>query len=397
MAEKVIISKSKLTSLGDKIREKTGRNKLMSIDEMASAINGISTGGSGEVPKVDMLQQLVDNGYSSSLFSKYPGSDLSFISGLDTSGVTDMSYMFSNCTVLTSIPQLNTSNATDMSHMFYWCYALTSIPQLNTSNVTDMSDMFTACKVLATIPLLDTSSVTKMSNMFTSCSALTSIPQLNTSKVTNMIQMFSSCSSLKTIPQLDTSEVTTMSGMFTSCSALTSIPQLNVGKVTSMNKMFQECRALTSVAQLNTSKVTDMVQMFYNNYALVTVEGLDLISLSSCNNMFYYCYKLENLTLTNIKVSLQIGSGSTWGHLLTLDSLINTCKECINYNNSTTRKLTVGSANLTKLADVYVKFTDPTQTTIAKGEKGDVVVCESTDENAMTLTAYMTLKKWTLA
>jgi hypothetical protein len=57
----------------------------------------------------------------------------------------------------------------------------------------------------------------------------------------------------------------------------------------------------------------------------------------------------------------------------------------------------MGSANKNKLTNVYVKFTDPTKTTIATDEKGDVVVCESTDEGAMTITEYMTLKKWSLA
>ena len=115
---------------------------------------------------------------------------------LDTSSVTDMSSMFSNCSNLTTIPLLDTSNVTDMGGMFAYCKSLTSIPQLNTSRVTNMYIMFNGCKNLTTIPLLNTSNVTKMDSMFASCTNLSEIPQLNTSKVTNMDSMFYGCTNL---------------------------------------------------------------------------------------------------------------------------------------------------------------------------------------------------------
>ena len=77
----------------------------------------------------------------------------------DTSNVTDMSYMFTSCTELITIPQLDTSNVTDMNQMFYNCVSLTTIPQLDTSKVTDMSYMFYSCTSLTSIPLLDCSSI----------------------------------------------------------------------------------------------------------------------------------------------------------------------------------------------------------------------------------------------
>ena len=49
---------------------------------------------------------------------------------------------------------------------------LTSIPLLDTSSVTNMSYMFGGCTNLTTIPLLDTSSVTNMQNMFWNCTNL---------------------------------------------------------------------------------------------------------------------------------------------------------------------------------------------------------------------------------
>ena len=73
----------------------------------------------------------------------------------DTSNVTDMSYMFSNCSSLTTIPLLDTSNVTNMESMFQSCYNLTSIPQLDTSNVTNMNSMFSNCSRLEEIHMIN--------------------------------------------------------------------------------------------------------------------------------------------------------------------------------------------------------------------------------------------------
>ena len=97
---------------------------------------------------------------------------------------------------LDGTPLLDTSNVTNMRYMFRDCTLLTAIPQLNTSNVTDMSSMFNRCTSLTTIPQLDTSNVTKMNSMFYGCSSLTAIPQLNTSNVTGVSYTFLGCDSL---------------------------------------------------------------------------------------------------------------------------------------------------------------------------------------------------------
>ena len=69
----------------------------------------------------------------------------------DTADVTNMSYMFQNCSSLTSVPSMDTSKVTDMSYMFSYCYALTSVPSMDTSNVTNMSSMFYYCYTLEEI------------------------------------------------------------------------------------------------------------------------------------------------------------------------------------------------------------------------------------------------------
>jgi hypothetical protein len=103
--------------------------------------------------------------------------------------------------------------------------------------------------------------------------------------------------------------------------------------------------------------------------------------------MFYSCTSLEDLNIINLKSGLELDSSP----LLTLDSLINICKECINTGSSKT--LTLGQTNLDKLVSTYVKFTDESITEISVDEKGDITTCASTDSGAMLITDYMALKK----
>lgn len=170
---------------------------------------------------------------------------------------------------------------------------------------------------------------------------------------------------------------------------------LDTSLCTSMSSMFYNCINLTAIPKLDISKASNTAYMFGYCTKLTTVE-LDIKRVSSSNGMFINCINLTNLKLLNIGVKLQVGSGSSYGHLLTLESLIGLCRECIKKSSSTT--LTVGTANLEKLADIYVKFVDSTETTIDTNSKGgDIVQCESTNEGAMTINAYMNLKNWALA
>ena len=154
-----------------------------------------------QVAQGGSLKALLDGTKSTSyLFYNYKGTNIDgLISYGDTANVTDMSYMFNNCTNLTSIPALDASKATNMSYMFMSCTNLTSIPMLDTSRANDMNHMFYGCTNLTTIPELDTSSVTNMNAMFYNCGNLTTIPALDASSVTSMDNIFYNCSKLTEI------------------------------------------------------------------------------------------------------------------------------------------------------------------------------------------------------
>ena len=149
--------------------------------------------------------------------------------------------------------------------IFQNCYSLRHIPQLDTSAVTDMSYMFYSCYSLQTIPQLDTSAVTDMSYMFYSCCSLQTIPQLDTSAVTTMSYMFYSCCSLQTIPQLDTSAVTDMSSMFGGCDALSSMKATGIAQNISVANCKLSATKLNEIYS-NLETVTGKTIMVTGNY-----------------------------------------------------------------------------------------------------------------------------------
>lgn len=266
------------------------------------------------------------------------------ISGGDTEsyGITNFKYFCEGANRIDELEFIDTSKGTTFYHMFSNCNAITSIPHK-----------------------FDTSNGTIFDRMFYMCSKLESIPELNTSKGTSFVYMFGNCTALKSIPELNTCNGVNFEDMFKSCSTLTSIPELNTSNGTNLQRMFNYCSKLTSIPKLDVNKG--------NNF----------------NNIFTNCYALTDLYLYNIRRAITIGSGTTYGHLLTVDSLVHTIKELCTVTASTT--LTMGAANLEKIANLYCRVLDDTT------EKIEMVLCESTDEGAMSLAEYASLKNWTFA
>ena len=118
--------------------------------------------------------------------------------------ITDMSFMFYNCSSLISIDfsSFYSNEITDMKHAFDGCSSLQLInfSSFNTSKVGNMSCMFSTCSSLKNLNLssFKTDNVVNMSFMFYHCSSLNSLDlsSFNSSKVRNMSDMFAG-SSLK--------------------------------------------------------------------------------------------------------------------------------------------------------------------------------------------------------
>ncbi|MBP5388209.1 MAG: BspA family leucine-rich repeat surface protein [Prevotella sp.] len=111
----------------------------------------------------------------------------------------------SNLTKITGLTYLNTSEVTNMNYMFYNCSALTSIDlsKFNTAQTTSMAYMFSGCKSVKSLDLskLNTANVTSLNYMFNGCSALTSLDMSSwdMGKVTACSYMAKDCSQVTSV------------------------------------------------------------------------------------------------------------------------------------------------------------------------------------------------------
>ncbi|MBR6716442.1 MAG: BspA family leucine-rich repeat surface protein [Prevotella sp.] len=245
------------------------------------------------------------------------------VENLNTKNVTDMSYMFSDCSSLTSLDlsSFDTRNVTDMSYMFFGCSHLTSLDlgNFNTQNVTTMESMFVGCRSLISLDLssFDTKNVTDMSGMFANCTSLTSLDlgNFNTQNVTTMESMFVGCRSLTSLDlsSFDTGNVTDMSWMFFGFESLPflDLSNFNTQNVTTMLGMFQQSFSLISIdlSSFDTKNVTDMSQMFEHCTSLTSLDlsSFDTGNVTMMHFMFYDCPCLTSLDLSNFNTeSLKI-------------------------------------------------------------------------------------------
>lgn len=220
----------------------------------------------------------------------------------------------SQLTTITGIKYLNTSQVKDMSFMFYQCTKLTTldVSGFNTSNVITMKSMFDGCESLTTLNVsgFNTRKVITMERMFCCCYALEAldVSKWNTAKVINMNSVFSYCSHLSTlnVGNWNTANVTEMSGLFDGCQNLTAldVSKWNTAKVTDMSLMFDECYKLTGVllSDWNTAKVTDMYAMFYRCDELTSLDlsSFDTRKVTDMSCMFAYDDNLTTVYVGNL-------------------------------------------------------------------------------------------------
>ncbi len=276
------------------------------------------------------------NTNGSGMFSYLDNVDTLDLTGLDTSNMTSMSYMFYNSNSLKSVnlSNFNTSKLLYANNMFNGCTSLESLDlsNFNTSKVTNFSNMFRDCQKMKEINLsnFDTSSATTFANLFHNCSSLTTLDlsSFNTNKVTYMGSMFYNCSSLtsldlsnfntsnvinmgygmfyncKSLKELDlsnfdTKKVIDFSDMFNGCSSLENIElsSFDTTNATNMANMFYNCKSLKQLdlSSFNTSKVTNMSKMFLQNNEINTIyvsEKWNTSNVTSSSLMFHSCTSL---------------------------------------------------------------------------------------------------------
>lgn len=313
-----------------------------------------------------------------------------FDESFSTYAPTSLNGFFENLTrleTITGLEYLNTEKVTNMRYMFYNCSSLTSldVTHFNTAKVTDMGYMFYNCSSLTTIYASSkfvTSQVSKSFNMFYNCKKLKGEEEWKKGKATDKTYAKTAggyfrdkaydnrpwvkyadgtltfrCGYKKTWGENEYElnsgknqpkwytynnnisrvvfEASFANARPTSCYAwfqnfknltqIEGIENLNTENVTSMRDMFNGCSSLTSLdlTNFNTAKVTDMKLLFAYCSAL---ESLDLSmfnteNVTSMPSMFNGATNLKTLNVSNFNTEKVNNMGHMFANCPNLTSL----------------------------------------------------------------------------
>ena len=363
--------------------------------------------------------------------------DLEWLSKMNLSRQKFFDYMFYGCPFygeqFMEIPLFDTSNAYSMTHMFDVTFSqggygyFIKLPPFNVSNASDLS-YFCCYARLVEFPNIDFSKkhvdlsyafayvefkntvvgdiTLKSSNahMFEQ-SNITRIGTLYLDSSNSSVYcdyMFASCNQLEEAPVIVTDLPLAMSAFLRS-TGITNLPEEYVGLTlasTQFNDFVSGCTSLVDAYVPNTANATRMDGTFSGATKLERIHNaIDFRNASYASSTFKNCNKLSYVMIKNLKANLQLGSGTSYGHLLTVDCLVNACYEL--RDTGSVKTLTIGSANLAKLASVYVRSIEITDAMRAEDDLIDDKLpferCESTDERATLIGDYILAKNWKLA
>lgn len=296
----------------------------------------------------------------------------------DTRNVTDFYTAFRDCVSLTQFPNIKLDGALNTSYMFFNCTGITStnIPTYNCPNLTNATYMFRDCTNMTTAPTLTNFAPSTLSGLFFYCSSLTSIPTLDLSNATDITYLFAGCTSLTsfpltslpsnvtgingllrglvqftTFPYLDISNCTSAKYLFQYLNQNFTVPNWDYSNLTDVSYMFQYCSGLTdsnmpstSTLNLNLSNITNL-QSFFQSTNITTAPNWDFSNITITESMFQQCSNLTTLpstlnfsSATDVEEMFEsctslvtIPSGITWGSITITDEFCNGCTSLANF------------------------------------------------------------------
>lgn len=244
------------------------------------------------------------------------------LTGFNTSNVEDMSYMFGSFTMGANFDldpidfsSFDTSKVTNMEYMFAGSYLPSiNIRNFNTSRVTNMRHMFSDLGKITSLDLsgLDVRNVSHIDLIFYNSQTLNSLnlDGWHLDSIYDMSGMFESLRGLTELHLHDftTRYVTNMKCMFCRTTKLTrlDLSSFDTSQVTDMSSMFEDMESLYTInlSSFDTSNVTTMNRMFFMNVGNPPITELDLSSFNTSRvtdmeRMFVGLAYLQNLNVSS--------------------------------------------------------------------------------------------------
>ena len=279
--------------------------------DYANKINDITVGDDNNPYQQLYMQRTANETSMVGLFSYTPATSNLDLSMMNTSKVTDMSYMFSNCKVpYLDLSGFDVSNVANMERMFYSCTSEINIDGWDTSNLTNTNNMFygfTNGGKYLDLSVLDFSNVTKTDSMFESCNVdYIDVRNLNLNLAKLNELPFKSVSG--TVLDLSNYDITGLTSTYYLC-------------------YFTKCPTI-DLTNWKTTEVTNMKQTFYycSDIQKIIMPDWDMTNVTTANtsNFFYNCSKLNYIdlsrsndaTITKIATLVPAQKLATYGQIL---------------------------------------------------------------------------------
>lgn len=233
----------------------------------------------------------------------------------DCTALTNMSYLFISCTLLTTLPENLLDSCVNVT-TFYQAFASTKLPSINAdlfkynTKVADFSYCFSGISTLTSIP----------ETLFSTCTVAATLSFAGTFRV---------CPNITSLPAKlfrYNSNATTFADTFSSCTSITRIPVItedNVDygffyfnpQVTTFNQTFANCRlanvtspvfipGIPGITFLNNKQVTDFSYTFQNNSTLQSIPTLLFSECRSASNFNYTFQGCSHAELTSLPSDL---------------------------------------------------------------------------------------------
>ena len=269
---KVFIEESTLSSIGNAIRQKTGKSELISPGNMPTEIASITTGGGGTGGD-EKLKQILDGTFSGeyidndiTTFKDYAFSGIKKITKIDCPNATKLPNGFAR--ECSDLIEVNLPKAIDGSHSAYAFYNCNKLKTLN-------------------LPLLEKASIYTFSNYGLENINLPALISCDSDS-------FNNCTKLKSINVLLLDTIG--SGAFQYCSNLTEITLPSL-RYTNGGLTFQYCSKLKKVDLPKFGDITGITSDYdKGRYGQIMV------------NMFAYCKLLDTLILRNSSRIVSLGN-----------------------------------------------------------------------------------------
>ena len=238
------------------------------------------------------------------------------------------SYLFQNCSVLTSAPDLPSNNLSSNCYysMFEGCTGLTTAPALPATVLANgcYAQMFYGCTSLKSAPALPATELAEncYQSMFYGCKSLQNASDLPAEKVPYQAynKMFNGCTLLEVMPRISAKTVDAygMQEMFYGCHNLSKVTDLCIETFKTNNNgvgyncanMFAYCKNLTAAPKLPATTLADYCyqDMFNGCEKLSSAPELNASSVheGSYQRMFANCTALKKapaLPATEVRAS----------------------------------------------------------------------------------------------